>query len=385
MFEFLFKYSRATFANGEILFASGWPNWLLFLLIVAAAAGVGYSLVRYRNDMSWSKAATLGVLQLAVVAVLLGMLWQPALLTEIQRPGENTVALLLDTSASMRHADDELPRLQLAAAELDDGTLAELEEQYNVELLGFSERTFDLPSLEVMPQPGNRTDISQALLSVLRGAGAGALSGIVLVTDGADNSGTIDPARLAEIAGFGIPIYTVGVGAEVLEEDVELEDVVLAPQSAPGATVSAQVSIRHGQGGETTLKVYDGDAILASEVIELPDQAGVTTRWIDLEVGDAGIRDLRFTIDPVEGETNTINNTQLRPMEVPQTRRSILYVEGEPRWEYKFLRRAVVEEDSPIRLATLLRTTPNKFYRQGLISGDELEEGFPTTEEELFA
>jgi uncharacterized membrane protein len=60
-------------------------------------------------------------------------------------------------------------------------------------------------------------------------------------------------------------------------------------------------------------------------------------------------------------------------------------VEGEPRWEYKFLRRAIVDEDSPIRLATLLRMTPNKFYRQGLISGDELEDGFPTDEEELFA
>jgi uncharacterized membrane protein len=236
-----------------------------------------------------------------------------------------------------------------------------------------------------MPQPGNRTDISQALLSVLRGAGAGALSGIVLVSDGADNSGAIDPARLAEIAGFGIPIYTVGVGSEVIEDDIELEDVVLAPQSAPGATVSAQVSIRHGQGGEVSLKVYDGDAVLASETIVLPEQANVTTRWIDLEVGDAGVRDLRFTIDPVEGETNTINNTQLRPMEVPQSRRNILYVEGEPRWEYKFLRRAVVDEESPIRLATLLRTTPNKFYRQGLTSGDELEDGFPTTEEELFA
>ena len=54
---------------------------------------------------------------------------------------------------------------------------------------------------------------------------------------------------------------------------------------------------------------------------------------------------------------NLVNNTQLRPLEVPQRRRSILYIEGEPRWEYKFIRRAL-DEDAPVRLATLLRTNP---------------------------
>ena len=71
MFEFLFKYSQATFDRGEILFASPWPVWLLFLLLAAAAAGIGYSLVRNRQDLSWPKTAVLGVLQLAVVALLL--------------------------------------------------------------------------------------------------------------------------------------------------------------------------------------------------------------------------------------------------------------------------------------------------------------------------
>ena len=42
----------------------------------------------------------------------------------------------------------------------------------------------------------------------------------------------------------------------------------------------------------------------------------------------------------------------------------ILYLEGEPRWEFKFLRRAV-EDDRTIDLVTILRTTQNKIYRQG--------------------
>jgi uncharacterized membrane protein len=250
--------------------------------------------------------------------------------------------------------------------------------------LSFADEARALESMQAVPAPGQKTDIGQALLSTLRGASAGALAAVVLVSDGADNSGELDAARIAEIAGFGVPVHTLGVGREVMEEDVELADVVLAPQSSPGATVSAQISIRHGQAAEAELKVYDGDAILKSETIRLPDQAGVTTRWVDIDVGSAGIRDLRFSIDPVAGETNLVNNRQLRPMEVPERRRSVLYLEGEPRWEYKFMRRAIDEQEA-IRLASLLRTTPNKFYRQGLESAEELEDGPPTDEETLFA
>src|SRR5690606_29382245 len=129
---------------------------------------------------------------------------------------------------------------------------------------------------------------------------------------------------------------------------------------------------------------YDGDAIIASETISLPSRPGLTTRSVDIDVGEPGIRDLRFTLTALPGERNLVNNTQLRPMEVPRERRHVLYVEGEPRWEYKFVRRAL-DKNPSIRLASLLKTTANKFYRQGVESGAELEAGFPTDEEDLFA
>ena len=121
---------------------------------------------------------------------------------------------------------------------------------------------------------------------------------------------------------------------------------------------------------------------LASEAIQLSG-AGVTTRWVEIEVGATGIRDLKFTLDPLPGETNVINNSRLRPMEVPEQRRHILYIEGEPRWEYKFIRRAI-DENPAVRVASLLKTTPNKFYRQGVESPDELVDGFPSEELALF-
>ena len=54
----------------------------------------------------------------------------------------------------------------------------------------------------------------------------------------------------------------------------------------------------------------------------------------------------------------------MRLVSVDDRKPRILYFEGEPRWEFKFLKRAV-EDDKTIRLTTDLRTTQNKMYRAG--------------------
>ena len=105
---------------------------------------------------------------------------------------------------------------------------------------------------------------------------------------------------------------------------------------------------------------------------------------IPFPAGEAGLRDLRVVLDPVQGETNLDNNTRRALVDVTDKRRSVLYVEGEPRWEYKFIRRAI-EQDRSLRLVSVVRATPNRYYRQGVGSADELKDGFPRSAAELFA
>ncbi|HVY63498.1 MAG TPA: hypothetical protein VHH11_01605 [Gammaproteobacteria bacterium] len=383
MFEFFFKYSRATFARAELVFASGWPVWLLLVLIVLAGVAVGVSLWRRQPALGVAKVAALGLLQTALLALLLVLAWRPALVTQTLRPQENSVAVLLDTSGSMLTAEGDKSRLQIAVDSLEADALPKLKSSFAVNLYSFARDLIELPSLDQVPAPGPVTHIGDALLNLLRGAQSGAIAAVVLVTDGADNSNELDSAKIAEIASFGVPVHTVGVGAETIPNDLELDDVQLPAVGLPGSTVSAQVSIRHSGGALAQLKVYDGDAIIASQAIQLPNTTGVTTRLVDIDVGKAGVRDLKFSLDALPGETDVVNNTRMRPMEVPEQRRHILYIEGEPRWEYKFIRRAI--DDNPaVRVASLLKTTPNKFYRQGVESPDELVNGFPTDELGLF-
>ncbi len=71
-------------------------------------------------------------------------------------------------------------------------------------------------------------------------------------------------------------------------------------------------------------------------------------------------------------------------IDVRDRKEKILYFEGEPRFEYKFIRRAIPEGDNII-VTSLIRTADNKYMRQGVDGPDELVAAFPKTREELFA
>lgn len=383
MFELLFTHPLWAYRTGQFAFASAWPLWVLVVSILVAVAVIAATLWR-RRQLGWQLLVPVGVLQSLLAAAVLCLLWRPVLNVERVRDRENVLAVAIDASASMAYGEADRSRLQEVAAALQKGTLAKLEDTFEVRLFGFAQTTTPLDTLDAMPPPGPQTRIGDSLIQVLQSAGSIPLAGIVLFSDGAENGGSLSEERLTEIASYGVPIHTVGVGPEQVAGDLELERLDV-PASAPvGSTVNAQVGIRHTGAGATRLRVYDRETLVAARDIQLPQEATSTSLTIDLPAGEPGTHELRFALDPLEGERNTINNSRTRVVDVPATRRNILYVEGEPRWEYKFLRRAA-ERDRALRVASVVRTTPNKYYRQGVDSGAELGEGFPVSAPELFA
>ena len=384
MFEFFFKYSPWAYRAGELSFASSWPLWVMIALAAVGAALIAVSLVRQRRHLGIGRRIGIGVLQAAMLAVILVMLWRPVLLVERVKDRENVVAVVMDASASMAHGEGQESRLQQAVQGLQAGPLDAFRKSFGVRLFSFAGAAQSLKQLTDVPPPGTQTHIGDALYSVMQTGATTPLSGVVIITDGDENGGSLSEQRLAELASFGVPVHTVGVGPEKNTNDLELEAVSLAQSAAPGEVLNAEVSIRHDTKGKTRLRVYDGDTLLASNEVQLSADAGVTTHSIAIPAGDPGVRDLRFTLDPLPDERNVINNTRMQVVDVEPRKRNILYIEGEPRWEYKFIRRAA-ETDPSLRLASLVRATPNRYYRQGIENAQELEKGFPQKAEELFA
>ena len=124
--------------------------------------------------------------------------------------------------------------------------------------------------------------------------------------------------------------------------------------------LSARVAIRqHGYAGATVkLIVRENDHPIAEQAVVLrPDAEQSET--VVFNAGTAGAHSFQIGIVPVAGEQNTQNNSVVRLVNVVPRKMRILYIEGEPRWEYKFIRRAL-EEDESIEVACMLRTTQNK-------------------------
>ncbi len=376
MFEWLFKFPRDEFTHGEFVFASAWPQWALYAAFALGALVILGLLLR-RRELGPFKLAAIALLQLAMLALALFIVWEPSLVVRSLKTGDNAIAVMLDTSESMGFAEGEVSRMQQAQGALDSDPFKRLAADYSLHRYVFARDAAAVDDFAALPAPGNETALADSLLQVLRQARTTAVGAVVIVSDGGDNAGVLDQNQLAEIASLGIPVHAIGVGREKVPEDLELQDVLAPDRTLPGTTLSARVTIRHDGEGVARLKVYDGDNFLASREIQLPADGTVTTGFIDFGLLEPGYRDLNFSLDGKEGEHELRNNVRSRVVEVPQEPSRILYVEGEPRWEYKFMRRAL-EDDSSVRIVSLLRVSPNGFYRQGIDDPEELVKGFPT-------
>src|SRR5450631_3630929 len=115
MFEFLFTYPRTAFAKGHMVLLGTWPTWVLWLSIAVAGVALAW-LIRVRLSTavagmrSW-RVGVIWLLQLALVAVLLLLLWQPVILITELKPQQDIIAVLVDDSRSMTAVEDGSTRL----------------------------------------------------------------------------------------------------------------------------------------------------------------------------------------------------------------------------------------------------------------------------------
>jgi uncharacterized membrane protein len=389
MFQFLFKYPAAIFSKGHLILLGTWPRWSLLLLVLAVVAGLGW-LIRSRMGSAaqslrnW-RVAIIWLLQSAVAALILLLLWQPAITIAQLKPQQNIIAILVDDSRSMAIADNGASREAQARKALDGGVLGELQKRFQTRVYSLDSRATRVPSLDSLQPSAPATRIGDSLKQFVSETTDLPIGAIVLLSDGSDNSGGIDLDTISALRNRQIPVHTVGLGAEEIPRDVEIDDAVLAPKALANSRLAVAVTFhqRGYAGQKATLNVRDGDKMLASQPVEFASDGKIQTQNVLFSAGEAGAKTLQFSIDPLPDETNRANNAVTRLVNVVNDKRRILYVEGEPRWEYKFIRRAE-DDDKVVQVVSMLRTTENKIYRQGIDDPKELADGFPSKAEDLF-
>ncbi|MEQ9070161.1 MAG: VWA domain-containing protein, partial [Gimesia chilikensis] len=307
------------------------------------------------------------MLRSSVLVLLLFCLLRPVITTTQVAPQETYLAVLIDDSQSMSIADMEgRSRRDLVNETVIEGrVMAELAENFQIRSFRFDSSTQRINEDESLGSEGTNSAIQQALAYVDAQLNGLPLGGLVLVSDGADNS-EVDPVPAAQSFGNRqIPIFTVGVGQDEIPQDIGIVDVSTAKPVLEGSVFDVSVAVRHQgySGRNVRLSILDGDTEVASESVSLGVE-GVPQRYeleLTPERPELIVYDLEVELqdDEIISQNNRysflVDNTEKPPLDV-------LYIEGHPRNEYKFIRRAV-EGDPSIRLATYLRTGPEKFYR----------------------
>lgn len=395
MFEFLFKYPAPMFTKGRFVLLSSWPTWLLALLIAVSTGLLAF--LTYRRFASKAPGLTsrriwtLCGMQSTFIALLLLLLWQPAITVAALTSHQNIIAVVVDSSRSMAISDIDGKSREAAALSLLQGTLLPaIQKRFQVRLYKLGGDIAPLPNLDKLTPDQPATDINAGLRKLANDTKDLPIGAILLLSDGGQNSVDMGESGIAvetleALRNRRLPVHTLGFGAARPRHDVEVENISVASTAVVHSRLSAAVSfVQYGFTGQTaTISVRNGDEPLASRKVTLAPDGALQTESLFFSPGTAGARDLQFSIDPLAGEDNVKNNFAMRPLLVSDTKRRVLYVEGEPRWEFKFIRRA--EEDDPtIDLVSMLRTSENKIYRQGIKDPSELADGFPARSEDLF-
>lgn len=397
LFQFFFKYPSFVFEQGEFTFA---VTRMMTLVIAGAALLALAMLATYRGvhgGMPLKDRIVLMALRAGLVTLLAFCLFRPSLVLKAAVPQQNFLGVLLDDSRSMTIADrDGQTRTQFIKDQfggpageggLPSGPLFDaLSKKFVLRFFRFSTAVERLKTPGDLQYNGTATRLGPALERARDELSGLPLAGLVMITDGADTSDAALDESLASLKARSVPVFPVGVGRDHFERDIQITRVETPRSTLKGTTLSVDVVISHTgfAGAKVPLNVEDDGRIVSSQEVTLPGSGDSTTVRVTFTASDAGPRLFRFQIPAQTDEQVTQNNARDALVEVTDRREKILYMEGEPRFEAKFIRRAV-EDDQNLQVVILQRTAEDKYLRLDVGSPDELVGGFPKTREELFS
>ena len=340
-------------------------------------------------DISRPIRVLLIILKSAALTSLFICILKPQIIIPNKLPRESHLAILVDGSSSMALHDNgkELSRGEAAIEMMygENGLVNRLGERLKVHTFSFDSGFNLISNPGELVFTGSRTDINQGLQHAENALEEVPLSGIVLISDGGDNTGE-DPVHMARLLNSKkIPVFAVGVGQKKIEKDLEITRLTASQSVLQDSIFDVSVTVRNQGYGEDDIElvIEQEDRIVSTQRFKVEN--GISTKRHTFELMPEKEGPLVYTVRiPEESdEIVTENNKQTFLVNNEKRRLNILYVEGYPRNEYKFIRRAV-QDDKDLRIAAYLKTGPQKYLRQGMDSPEELDKGYPVEEEELF-
>lgn len=412
-----------------------WARPLSFGTLVAIfAAIVLFSLYLYRRPWGlplWLRGV-LVVSRVLVLTLLVATLMEPTAVRTEEHTRERSLPVLLDVSESMSMKDqrklpeeiveaaaalgmaplDEEINADQAVMELDAGQRQKITASSRLDLakavlvdsarpifeslgenLDLSYHSFGqsprlisedtvvaAEDLAVLEATDPETSIASSLEEVANSGGIPP-AGIVLLSDGIDSATSQrSEAVLRDLGAREIPVYTVPLGLPD-PDDVSINNIVMQEVSFSGDRVPVRVHLQSEGYEQRTarLSVLLNDRRVSSRVVRF--DGGLQFEEVDFRVDiyEKGAAQIDVVIEPFDDEVSITNNRITRSIRVVNEKVNVLYIEGNARWEFRYLR-AILKRDPRINATFIASNVGPEVAR----NSPEHIERFPSKREEAF-
>ena len=382
-----------------------WPGWAVVLGIGVVIGVTLLVYLRMAPPMHSRYRFLLVAMRICAASILLCCLLAPVIIEKKDITPPTHLSVLVDTSRSMQLIDAPtnaaaLSRLHQVNRLLFDTQgqfLQTLRDRFEVHLYPFDTglhqsvvlpQDLDTESVPQFESNGTLTDIAASVREAAAAWKGQQTAGILLITDGGHNSGQFP---LENIAALEVPIYTVGVGSVEPPKDIQIQRVDYAPIAYTDHESLIRVTVvQTGYAGKTTqlsLRDVKGNTVIdvATLTFDPPQNttsASATTKQVvELKLTPQVEGAFQYTVElPVlDGELTEANNQKTFSMKVVKAKLNIFYLEGRPRWDYTFLKRALERDpDIEATCAILLRNKSKRFPPAGSLLS-QLDGYYPQT------
>ncbi len=362
-------------------------RWSYDPLLVLAAITAVLVLVylSYKKTASRKTLALLFVLRTLSFLLLVFCIFQPVANFVETKSRKAYIPILIDTSKSMSLRDEAGGKRRLETAVeclLKSGVMEKLLSKCRVKCFEFSSGIKELRPRalkDVMEAAGSSTDIGGAVTSAASELSGQYVPGIIVLSDGQDNSGR---DTLGLVKNSNIPLYTVGFGAkgDGKGKDIEIYHISAGKRTIVNNLTHVEVTVRNMNFDNKPVPVdlVLGDEVITSSVITLEGKEPVKKVKLAFTPGKVGKFVYTVRIPCYKEEISSENNRKSFCMRVTDPGIKVLYFEGMPRWEYKFLKREL-ENDASIEFDSFLRPGTGRLLKQG----GAVQAGIPVTADEI--
>ena len=386
------------------------PAWAWALIVAAALIFAIWSYTRLIGPR-WART-TLGLLRAAIIIFVVLLILGPQLVKHREFSERDWVVVLVDRSASLTVADAERVGGAPLAASPGPGRITreaqlrsalesswpmwrDVSKDKTVLWLGFDAGAFDLAEksatapgvlgIELGEPSGQRTAIGSALDQALARVAARPVSGVVVLSDGRSLD---EPTRAAirRLQGERIPVHCVALGSAVPVGDLLVRRTDAPRLAFVNDPVPVRVDVeRIGGSGITrgTVRLIDKATGRTIEekpfTIDATAQPGAAAReaaasvTLRQAVTTPGVQQWSVEVVPETPGADLVrsNNTADVAVETIDRPMRVLFIDGYPRWEERYLKNLLVREKS-ISCSTLILAPDKKFTQEGDVEIDTL-------------